>query len=311
LIIVIFVQHNSPLENQNNNTGVKTALLGVVINLFFALLKGAAGFLGNSYALVADATESMADVFTSGIVALGLKVSSKAPDDDHPYGHGKVEPAVSVVVSLALLVSAILIAVGGVNRMLTPHQGPAVFTIIVLMAVIVIKEILFRYEYRKGNELNSPAMKADAWHHRSDVITSFTALVGISIALIGGKKYADADAWAALVASLIIAFNSFKIFNPAFKELMDTAPPKDITKEIIAIARAVDGVVTTEKCHVRKMGRYYYVDLHVMVNENLSVKEGHAIAHHVKDNIVEAGINVYDVLVHIEPAKTQRSSYPK
>ncbi len=291
------------MTNQVKDSGTRTALLGVVVNLLFAIVKGVAGFLGNSYALIADATESLADVFTSGVVVLGIRFSLKAPDDNHPYGHGKAEPVVSIIVSLTLLVSAILIAVQGVHRILTPHHGPAVYTAIILVVVIAIKEILFRYEYRKGNELNSSAMKADAWHHRSDVVTSFTALTGICIALIGGKNYVTADAWAALVASLIITYNSFKIFYPAFNEIMDTAPSKNIVEKVKVIAGTVDGVMATEKCHVRKMGRYYYVDLHVMVNENLSVKEGHAIAHRVKDKLLAAGINVYDVLVHIEPAK--------
>jgi cation diffusion facilitator family transporter len=291
------------LTNTAKESGTKAALIGVVVNLLLAIVKGVAGFMGNSYALIADATESLADVFTSGVVVLGIRVSLKAPDDNHPYGHGKAEPLVSIVVSLTLLASAILIAVQGVHRILTPHHGPAVYTAIILIAVIAVKEILFRYEYRKGDELNSSVMKADARHHRSDVVTSFTALTGISIALIGGKNYVAADAWAALVASLIITYNSFKIFYPAFNEIMDTAPSKNIVEKVKVIAGTVDGVIEAEKCHVRKMGRYYYVDLHIMVNGELSVKEGHSIAHHVKDKILAAGINVYDVLVHIEPAK--------
>jgi cation diffusion facilitator family transporter len=257
------------------DSGVRIALLGVIINFFLAVLKGLSGYFGNSYALLADATESLGDVFTSGIVVVGIILSLKPPDEDHPYGHGKVEPVVSIIVSLALLISAVLIAVGGVQRILTPHEGPRVFTVIVLTVVIVVKELLFRYENHKGDELNSNAVKADAWHHRSDVITSLIALVGISIALIGGRNYITADAWAALVASLIITYNSFKIFYPAFNEILDRAPSHNITEEVKLIAASVEGVEALDKCNVRKMGRYYYVDLHVMVNEKLTVKEGH------------------------------------
>jgi len=290
------------MTKPSKDPGVRTALLGVIINLLLAILKGGAGILGNSYALIADATESLADVFTSAIVVMGIRFSLKEPDENHPYGHGKAEPVVSVVVSVALLISAVLIAVGGVNRITVPHKGPQTFTVFILLAVIIVKELLFRFEYRKGDELNSSAMKADAWHHRSDVVTSLTALIGISIALIGGKNYVTADAWAALVASLIITYNSFKIFYPAFNEIMDVAPSETIVDDVKAVAIEVDGVIKLDKCIVRKMGRYYYVDLHVMVNKNLSVKEGHEISHRVKDKILAAGINVYDVLIHIEPA---------
>ena len=282
--------------------GLKTTLIGILANFGLALIKGLAGFFGNSYALVADAIESVSDIFSSLIVWAGLKVASKAPDEDHPYGHGKAEPLAAMVVALFLIGAAILIAIQSVENITTPHQVPAPFTLLVLGGVIVVKEVLFRHVNQTGQEINSTAVKADAWHHRSDAITSLTSFIGITLALIGGDGYESADDWAALIASAIIVYNAYRIFRPAMREVMDAAPPSKLLEEIRQVALSVDGVKGLDKSFVRKMGFEYFVDLHVIVDGQLTVQEGHEIAHLVKAAILQSNAGIYDVLVHIEPA---------
>jgi cation diffusion facilitator family transporter len=289
--------------------GQSSTLLGIGANVALVLGKGTAGVLGNSYALVADAIESGTDIISSLIVWLGLRTAAREPDENHPYGHGKAEPLAAILVALALLGAALFIAVESVQRVRTPHQLPAPFTLAVLGVVIAIKETLYRRAHRIGEEVDSSAVKADAWHHRADAITSLTAFVGISIALVGGKGYEGADDWAALVACCFIVYNAYHIFRPAFGEIMDEAPGGTWAEDVRALAESVPGVVATEKCFVRKMGFEFFADLHVIVDGDISVREGHDIAHAVKATIMQAKPAVYDVLVHIEPTGVAHSSF--
>lgn len=290
-----------PVEPHRAKKGERSTVIGMIVNVLLMVVKGLAGWLGNSYALVADALESATDLVTSFFVWLGLRTAAQEPDEDHPYGHGKAEPLAALVVALALWGAAGLIAVQSIDNIRTPHHLPEPFTLLVLAGVVIVKEILFRRVAKVGEEVDSSAVKADAWHHRADAITSMTAFVGITIALIGGPGYESADDWAALLSSIVIVYNAYHIFRPAFGEIMDEAPPGNWKAEIEKIARAVPGVMGTEKCFVRKMGFEYFVDLHVEVSGNLTVREGHAIAHAVKAAIQHEKPYVYDVLVHIEP----------
>lgn len=276
-------------------------LFSIAMNLIFASGKGVAAFFGNSNALMADAGESMSDVLSSFIVWIGIRTSTKAPDEEHPYGHGKAEPLASVAVATFLMIASILIASRGVERIWSPPQKPEVFTLWVLMASIVIKEIIYRYLKHKSKDTKSNAMLAEATHSRVDAITSFMAFVGIAISIYAGPKYIAADAYSSLIASVIIAYNSIKIFRPAFNEIMDAAPSAELIEKIKSIAEKVEGVDEVEKCQVRKMGMKYLVDMHVYVNGTFSVIKGHAISHHVKDAIRERLPEVADVLIHIEP----------
>lgn len=291
-----------------SDKGIKSTLIGIVVSLFLAVIKGVAGVLGHSYALIADAIESFSDVFSSLILWFGLKVAARPPDEDHPYGHGKAEPIATIIVGLALLVAATIITVESIQHLITPHTVPAPFTLIVLVLVIVTKEIMFRYVINIGEETESQAVKADAFHHRSDAITSGAAFIGISIALIGGDGYEGADDWAALLAAAVIVFNAVRIVKPAIAEIMDAAPSEELLGRVKIIALSVDMVTGLDKCFVRKMGFDYYVDLHVIVNGNLSVWEGHKIAHDVKDAILEAFPRINDVLIHIEPDRESAKS---
>lgn len=282
--------------------GQKTTLIGIAVNFGLVIVKATARVLGHSYALIADALESATDIVTSTFVWFGLRVAARKPDENHPYGHGKAEPLAAILVSFALIGAAMLIAVQSIQNIQTPHETPKAFTLLVLAGIVVIKELLFRRMNQVGAEVDSSAVKADAWHQRSDAITSLTAFIGISIALIGGPGYESADDWAALLASGLIVFNAYHIFRPSFGEIMDESPSGNWRSEIEAIALTIPGVEGIEKCIVRKTGFEYFVDLHVEVNGNLTVRQGHAIAHQVKEAIRDQKPAIYDVLIHIEPA---------
>ncbi len=271
---------NNPASNLQ--TGARVALLGMTINVVLAAAKIGAGFLGNSYVLIADGIESALDIAGSFVIWGGLKVAARPPDATHPYGHGKAEPLAAVVVALGVLAAALGLAIQSAREIFLPHHAPAPFTLIVLIVVVIVKELLYRGVMRLGRNVESTAVQTDAWHHRTDAMTSIAAFIGISIALLGGERWRSADDWAALFACALI----------------------EIVASIRNAAAAVPGVSEVEKCLVRKMGLRFYVDLHVGVNENISVREGHHIAHAVKDAIQRTDARIADVLVHIEPART-------
>ncbi|MCU0343080.1 MAG: cation diffusion facilitator family transporter [Ignavibacterium sp.] len=286
--------------------GIHTTIIGIITSIVLAAIKAIAGVMGNSYALIADAIESVSDVFTSIIVLTGLKIARRPADETHPYGHGKAEPFAGILVATALFIAALVIIIQSLHEIITPHHAPAPFTLIVLVAVIITKEVLFRFIIKVGNTVDSVAVKNDAWHHRSDAITSGGAFIGISIALIGGPGYEQADDYAALCASAIIIFNAYRLFKPALFEIMDAAPSPEVINKVIETSLGVDGVVAIDKCFARKMGFQYYIDMHVIVDGNISVHKGHAISHKVKDELVETFKNISDVLIHIEPATEER-----
>lgn len=271
-------------------------------NILLALIKGITGVLGNSYALIADAIESTTDVFASGLVLFGIKFSTKPPDKNHPYGHGRAEPLVTFGVVGFLVISATLIAYESINHINTPQEIPEAYTLIVLGIIIISKEAFYRFSLKRGNDINSTSLKADAWHHRSDAITSLIAFIGISISIFLGKGYETADDWAALVASGFIIYNAFLIFKPALSEMMDEQVHGEIVSKIRSVAATVDGVSGTEKCLVRKMGLSYQVDLHLEVDGNISVRKGHEIAHRLKEELQHQIPEIADVLIHIEPS---------
>jgi cation diffusion facilitator family transporter len=282
-------------------TGARLALIGVAVNFALALIKILAGLLGHAYVLIADGIESTLDIFSSLVIWFGLKVAAEPPDEEHPYGHGKAEPLASVIVALTVIAAAVGLAVESIHEIITPHHAPAPFTLGVLVVVIIIKETLYRKVSSAAQNLDSTAVKTDAWHHRADVLTSIGAFIGISVALIGGKGWEPADDWAALVICCIIAFNGYKLAVPALREIMDTAPSKELQVAVRQVAANVPRVAEVEKCHLRKMGLQYYVDIHIGVDANLTVRTGHEIGHAVKDAIRTAKPEIADVLVHIEP----------
>lgn len=268
-----------------------------------AVGKLVAGVLGHSQALVADAVESFADIIGSLIVWRGLVVAAKPPDDDHPYGHGKAEAVASAVIATLLLLAAVGIAGQSLREIFSEQVTPAPWTLAVLLGVVLIKELLFRFVWREGHSTGSPAVRTDAWHHRSDAITSLAAAIGITTALIGGPAWAAADDVAAVVAAGIIGWNGWNLLRPALEELMDTTPDPGVIGEIRGIAGGVEGVDNVEKCLVRRMGWQLLVDMHVRVDPEMTVARSHHIAHAVKDAVRGRLPQVHDVLVHIEPSR--------
>lgn len=295
------------LKKINERTAVRTAILGILINGTLATAKLIGGILGSSYALIADAVESMTDIFSSFVVWRGLSVASQPPDLDHPYGHGKAEPLAASFVAFTLLAAALGIAIQAIREIFTPHLTPKPFTIWLLLAVVVIKESLFRLVFKVGREVGSSAVRADAWHHRSDAITSAAAAIGISIALWGGRGYEPADDWAALFASGFIAWNGLRLLRPAIDELMDASPSEELQQKIATIALRCDGVLAVEKVLARKTGFSYWVDMHLEVNKDMTVERAHAVAHAVKDKIRERLPNVTEVSIHVEPYPQNQS----
>jgi cation diffusion facilitator family transporter len=291
---------NDPASNMQR--GARVALAGMMVNVVLAAAKISAGLFGNSYVLIADGIESALDIAGSVVIWGGLKFAARPPDRTHPYGHGKAEPLAAGLVAMGVLLASVALAIQSVREIFTPHHGPAPFTLIVLIVVIVVKESLYRFVIRIGKDVESTAVKTDAWHHRADALTSLAAFVGISVALIGGEKWYSADDWAALFACVVIAMNGWKLLFPALDEILDTAPRGEIVATIQKAAASVPGVLEVEKCLVRKMGISFYVDLHVGVDSAISVRDGHDIAHRVKDAIKRTDARIADVLVHVEPA---------
>ncbi len=281
---------------------MQATFIGLTANVFLTGGKFAAGILGHSHALVADGVESLADIFSSIVVWRGLVMAAEPADEDHPYGHGKAEPLAGALVSVMLIAAAVWITVEAV-RDSKPHGAPAPFTLAVLVAVVVIKEGLYRFVSRASVSTQSAAVRSDAWHHRSDALTSLAAAIGISVAIAGGKRYESADDVAACVAALIIAFNGWRTLKPAVSELMDRAPSRALREQITRIGAGVPGVERVEKCLVRKMGYEFFVDMHIEVDPQMTVLRAHEISHLVKDSVREKLSRVHDVLVHIEPAK--------
>jgi cation diffusion facilitator family transporter len=280
---------------------VRVTLLGLAANAVLATAKLLAGMWGHSQALIADAVESFADIFSSIIVWRALVVSETPADEDHPYGHGKAEPIATSVVATLLLLAASGIALKSFQQAFSPHQAPAPFTLIVLFSVVIIKEGLYRFALREANSTQSSVVGADAWHHRSDAITSLAAAIGITVSLAGGRGYEAADDIAAIVAAALIAWNGWRLLRPAMDELMDAAPHPSLIARVREAAGKIAEVRRVEKCKLRKMGYNYYVDMHVEVDPAMTVIEAHHIAHEVKDRIRGDVPQVYDVLVHIEP----------
>ncbi|MEI8312979.1 MAG: cation diffusion facilitator family transporter [Verrucomicrobiota bacterium] len=293
-----------PTLAERSARGRQVLVAGVAVNCLLAILKLGAGWLGNSSALVADGLESTLDVLSSAMIWGALKYAERPPDSDHPYGHGKMESLAGAGGAILLLVAGVLVATGSLKEILgaDARPAPAPFTLVILIAVVVVKEGLFRLANRRGREVKSSAVQSDAWHHRSDAITSAAAAIGITICLVGGPAWVSADNWAALFSCAIIAFNGFRMLKASLGELLDQQAPGEVIEGIMDAARSVEGVDNVEKCRVRKSGLSLIADIHVRVPGEVTVTDGHFIAHRVKDTLMNGEFHLLDVTVHIEPA---------
>ena len=281
--------------------GTRVAAIGVVVSAVLATTKIAAGVIGNSFALVADGVESVLDIFSGLLVWGGLRVSALPQSDRYPYGLGKAEPLASLVVSTVLLLAAVGIAIGATQEIMSPQEVPESFTLVVLIGVLIAKEVMFRVLSTHGREIGSQSLNTDAWHHRSDALTSLAAFIGISVALTAGEGFESADDWAALVACAVITYNGVRLFRASLREVLDVTAPNEIRDRIREIAESVPGVDGVDLLRVRQSGLALWVDIHVEVEGEISVREGHHIAHLVKDGLLHSDLRILDALVHIEP----------
>ena len=284
------------------NRVIRLGILAVLVNLCLMLVKLGVGFVGNSYALVADGIESAADIFSSLITWAGFRASLKPPDINHPYGHGKIESLAGLFSGLSLFGAAAMIGWHSYLEIRTPHHAPAWFTLPVLVGVVLIKEWLSRRVFKMGHALDSNALRGDAWHHRCDAITSAAAALGITIALIGGPGYEEADDWAALATCIIILVNGVRLLRLALHDMLDGSPPKELYTWVARIAAATPGVENTEKCRLRKSGIDLFVEIHIRVEPTITVDAGHDISHLVKGRLIAGNPRIRDVIVHVEPA---------
>ena len=298
------ISRGSSTPDQLNHAvrrGTRVALIGVIASTFLAATKIAAGVIGNSFALVADGVESVLDIFSGLLVWGGLRVSALPQSERFPYGLGKAEPLASLVVSTALLLAAVGIAIGAAQAILGPQEVPESFTLLVLVGVLIAKESMFRVLSARGREIGSRALNTDAWHHRSDALTSLAAFIGISVALTAGEGFESADDWAALVACAVITFNGVRLFRASLREVLDVTAPGEIRDRVREIAQSVPGVDGVDLLRVRQSGLALWVDIHVEVEGEISVRAGHEIAHLVKDGLLDSDLRILDALVHVEP----------
>jgi len=296
---------------ERSREGSRLVLCGVVINAILAIVKVGAGLAGHSNALLADGLESALDMASSVLIWGALLYAGKPPDREHPYGHGKLESLAAVAGAIFLIGAGTWVAVHSAWNLwgtyVAAHEQramPKAWTLVVLVVVIAIKEVLFQMLMRAGRRVGSSAMQADAWHHRSDALTSIAAFLGISIALIGGGAWRSADDWAALFSCAVILRNGFGMLRSGVGEVIDEQVSPELADQILELACAVDGVSSAEKCRVRKSGLTLIADLHVRVAPDMTVRQGHDISHNVKDRLMGAGLNLGDVTVHLEPEES-------
>ena len=289
-------------------SGAALVLKGVLLNAVLAAAKLLGGVFGNTYALIADGVESLVDIVSSILVWAGFRWAAKPPDADHPYGHGKAESLAALAVALFLFAATAWIAVHAVREIVTPHRVPAPWTLLLLAGVVAIKFRFARRLHQASGTAGSTALAAEAWHHGADALTSAAAFIGISIGVIGGQRFAAADDWAALLACGVIAFNGVQILRQALGDIMDLAVPAEVEDEVRRISAEVTGVRGIDKCRVRRSGLSHLVDIHVEVDPELTVRDGHSIAGAVKHALLRAELHVTDVMVHIEPAEPRESA---
>ncbi|MBX3386994.1 MAG: cation transporter [Phycisphaeraceae bacterium] len=296
-----------PAPTTDPSSPSRFAALGLVLNLCLAAAKLLAGLIGNSFALVADAVESITDILGSVVIWSGLRYGSLPPDEDHPYGHGKAEALAALIVACIIFLAGLGIAVESVRAIIQPHDSPAWWTLIVLTVVVATKETMFRLGRRKSRAHASDALAVDAFHHRADAITSLAAFIGITLALIGPRifggdplRWATADDWAALLASGIILYNALSLARIPLRELMDRQPD-DAVEKARAIAAAVPGVLAIEKCRARTSGSRVYLEMHVQVDPAISITSAHAIGGTVRAAVRAQLSSVADVFIHTEP----------
>ena len=277
-------------------------VVGMVVNLLLAAFKLWAGVVGHSAAAFADGLESLSDIASSAFLYVGFRLAAKEADLEHPYGHGKAEPILGTVVAFALVGVAVAIAHGAIGRIRSTYLVvPGMIALVATITTIVVKEALFRYKFWMGRKLDSPALIAEAWHHRSDAFSSVATMIGIAGAILGGPRFAILDPVAALVVAGIIVWVGLRVFRETSEKLMDARAPEKVIDEIRQAILQVEGVAGVEKLRVRRSGFDYYVDVHVEVKGDMTVEKSHHVAQRAREEVSAKIPKVKDMLVHIEP----------
>ena len=295
------------LSSQNSSRAtlyreaIRAALLGLAVNVILGIVKLVGGILGGSFALISDAVNSIGDSLTSVIVVVALIFAQRPADQEHPYGHTRAEAIAASNVAILIILSALLVGWEAFQRISVQHDVPPVWTLWIAGANVLIKEILYRYKVRIGQRIGSTAVIATAWDHRSDALCSFAVLIGLSIVRWGGPKYIWADEVSTLVVVCLILWSGVRLFRCSASELMDLQASDDFVQQIRTVAAGVHGVKNVETLWVRKSGLEYFTDIHIGVDADLTVDEGHRIGHRVKDRLLTQFPNMRDVLVHLEP----------
>lgn len=279
----------------------KTLLLSAFSSAIIALVKSFFGYYGHSYALIADSLESVSDMVSSLLLAIALFYSSKKPNSEYPYGYGKIESLMSLLTISFIALCGWSVLQHGFWNLFQEREAPAFFTLPVLIAIVLYKEICFQYVYHNSQKVGSTVLAAEAWHHRADAITSLMALVGVCIALIGGEGYEHADDWAAIFAGLALFYNAYSLVLPAFQEILDSNVYGEVELRLRAIAQQTPGVIQTEKCYIRKSGMVYHAELHIQVDPDMNVAASHDLAHLVKKMALENIEELRTLVIHIEP----------
>ncbi len=295
-------------DSENTRAAQRLAQIGLVVNALLAVIKLVAGIVGHAYALVADAIESGTDMIGSLVVISGLRIASRTPDDRYPFGYGRAEPLAAATVAALMLGAAAGISIEAIREIRTPHHAPAPFTLGVLAAVIIVKEVLAKRVLKASAKSGSVVVHADAWHHRADAITSAAAFIGITIALLGGPGWEPADDWAALVAAGVICVNGALLLRTATMDLMDRAPDAPLFESISEAARSTPGVLAIEKLKIRKSGTGHYVDIHVQADPTLSLHDAHILSGCVKGAIRARVPSALGVLIHMEPFESSEGT---
>jgi cation diffusion facilitator family transporter len=299
-----FAERHLDTERRTRQSAALVAR-GIWLNALLAVVKLSGGVLGHTYALIADGVESLLDVCSSSLVWAGLRVAARPPDRNHPYGHGKAEPLAGMFVSLLVLGAATWIGWHAIREIQHPHRAPHWGTLPLLAFVVGIKLHFSRRLDAAARSAHSTSLGIERWHHYADALTSAAAFVGIAIGIIGGEGYESADDWGALAACLIIGWNGVRFLQASLDDVMDLAASADFERDVRALAGRVAGVHGIDKCRVRKSGLSHLVDIHVEVDGDLSVREGHDIAGAVKYALLGSPLGISDVVVHVEPAERE------
>jgi cation diffusion facilitator family transporter len=283
-------------------TGQRVAVTGMLVSGALAVIKIVAGMSGHSTAVVADGLESAADVVASGFVLFGLTLAAKPADENHPYGHGRVETLTGLLIGLVLIVGGGLIAENSIRRVGQPHEVLHAFVIWPLVISLAAKTGLSALKFRYGKKLQSDALIADAWNDAMDTISAIAALIAVGLTLTDRLRFAEADRYGGFVVGLIVVSAGIRVVRETTMQLMDTMPDARLIAQIREAASGVAGVRGVEKCFARKTGFKYHVDLHLEVDPEMTVRQSHKLAHQVQLNILARLDWVADVLVHVEPA---------